>query len=127
MRADRHMAKARRLEESVRGKLDLGDDAELIIWGCIHGGAQLLNVMFHRHGFTADGDDMIHTWVPELTRPVPAQLAEFVDTLKRIEALGPRHVRGFEPCPADVVAACLADFRRLKAIAAGALGEVAGA
>jgi hypothetical protein len=121
MRAEQHMAKAQRLEDSRRTKLDTEKDHELVVWSCIHGGAQLLNVVLHRFGVTDDDFDMIHTWVPDPPTGVPDTLTDFFDTLRRIEALGPRFVRGCEPWSADVGRQCLADYAALKASAENAL------
>ena len=94
MRPDEHWDKAQRLENTRLGKLDPDEDCELLIWSCIHGGAQLLNVILHRAGVTDENFDMIHTWVPELGRPVPDALKPVFETLARIEvtwaALRPR-------------------------------------
>src|ERR1700737_5512204 len=70
MQPDEHWDKAQRLENTRLGKLDPDADCELFIWSCIHGGAQLLNVILHRAGVTDENFDMIHTWMPELGRPV---------------------------------------------------------
>jgi hypothetical protein len=120
MRPDEHWDKAQRLENSRLGKLDPDEDCELLIWSCIHGGAQLLNVILHSAGVTDESDDMIHTSVPELGRPVPDAQKPLFEALARIEALGPRFVRGAEPWDSEVGRRCLADYAALKA-AAGAM------
>jgi hypothetical protein len=70
MRAEDHWEKSQHLENSRLRKLDPNADYELLIWSCIHGGAQLLNVILHRTGVTSDDYDMIHTSVP-FTFPTP--------------------------------------------------------
>lgn len=125
MRPDEHWDKAQRLEATRLKKLDRDEDCELLIWSCIHGGAQLLNVILHRTGLTAESFDMIHTWVPELNRPVPEALTPVFATLARIEALGPRFVRGAEPWDPEIGRRCLADYASIQADAYAALGIAA--
>ena len=121
MRAEDHWEKARRLENSRLDKLDPNGDAELSIWSCIHGGAQLLNVVLHCAGATGENFDMIHTNVPDPTYAVPESLQPIFAALSRIEALGPRFVRGAEPWSSEVARQCLADYALVKAAAAAAL------
>jgi hypothetical protein len=121
MRPDEHWAKAQRLEGTRLRTLDPDEDSELVIWSCIHGGAQLLNVILHRVGVTEESFDMIHTTVPELGRHVPQAQKPVFEALARIESLGPRFVRGAEPWDSEVGRRCLADYAMLKAAAAGVL------
>ena len=121
MRPEDHWDKAQRLENTRVGKLDSDGDCELLVWSCIHGGAQLLNVILHRAGVTDDNFDMIHTWVPELSRPVPDALKPVIDALARIEALGPRFVRGAELWNSAIGRQCLSDYAVVKAAAAAAI------
>jgi hypothetical protein len=121
MQPDEHWDKAQRLENTRLGKLDPDEDYELVIWSCIHGGAQLLNLILHRAGITDESFDMIHTWVPELGRPVPDALRPVFDRLARIESLGPRFVRGVEPWNPEVGRRCLDDYAALKAAAEAAI------
>jgi hypothetical protein len=123
MRPNDHWDKAQRLEATRLNKLDRDEDCELLVWSCIHGGAQLLNVILHRTGFTNESFDMIHTWVPELNRPVPEALTSVFAALARIEALGPRFVRGAEPWDPEIGKRCLADYALVKASASAALTE----
>ena len=116
MRAEEHWDKAARLEGS-RKRLDDRDDYEMIIWSCIHGGAQLANVFLHRRGVTAEGEDQIHTDVPVLRQELPRDVADFFAVLKSIEKLGPRFIRGFEPTDPAVVKGCLDAYEKLKALA----------
>ncbi len=121
MRAEDHWDKAQRLENSRLTKLDPNQDCELMVWSCIHGGAQLLNVILHRAGVTEDNFDMIHTWVPDLHVAVPDKLKPVFAALARIEALGPRFVRGAESWDHEVGRQCLADYALVKAAASAAL------
>lgn len=121
MRAEDHWEKAQHLENSRIGKLDPNADYELLIWSCIHGGAQLLNVILHRARVTADDFDMIHTSVPDFTFQIPDAHKPVFEALARIEALGPRFVRGAESWNVDVGRRCLADYAVVKAAAAAAL------
>jgi hypothetical protein len=121
MRPDEHWAKAQRLENTRLRTLDPDEDSELLIWSCIHGGAQLLNVILHRAGVTDERFDMMHTSVPDLGRHVPDAQKRVFEALARIEALGPRFVRGAEPWDSEVGRRCLADYAVLKAAAATAI------
>ena len=121
MRPDDHWDKAQRLEDTRLRTLDPDKDCELFIWSCIHGGAQLLNVILHRAGVTDDKFDMIHTWVPELSRPVPDALKPVFEALARIESLGPRFVRGAEPWNSEIGRRCLADYASVKAAASATI------
>jgi hypothetical protein len=121
MRAEDHWNKAQRLENSRLTGLDPDEDCELTIWSCIHGGAQLLNVILHRGGVTDENFDMIHTWVPDLPRPVPDALQPVFAALARIESLGPRFVRGADSWSSEVGRQCLADYGVVKAAAKAAL------
>jgi hypothetical protein len=120
MRAEDHWKKAQRLENSRRTKLDPNEDCELTVWSCIHGGAQLLNVILHRTGVTEDNFDMIHTWTPDLPVTVPEKLKPVFAALARIEALGPRFVRGAESWNYEVGRQCLADYEVVKTAASNA-------
>jgi hypothetical protein len=121
MQPDEHWDKAQRLENTRLGKLDPDADCELFIWSCIHGGAQLLNVILHRAGVTDESFDMIHTSVPELGHPVPDALKPLFEALARIESLGPRFVRGAESWDPKVGRRCLADYAALRAAADAAI------
>jgi hypothetical protein len=117
MRAEEHWDKAARLEASRKRGLNHQDDYEIIIWSCIHGGAQLANVFLHRHGITPDSQDQIHTDVPELKQELPPHVVDFLGVLKSIEDLGPRFIRGFEPMESSVVTGCLESYEKLKTLA----------
>jgi len=121
MRPEDHWQKAQHLESTRTGKLDINDDCELVVWSCIHGGAQLLNVILHRAGVTDEAFDMIHTSVPEVSWDVPQAQKPIFAALSRIEALGPRFVRGAESWRPEVGRQCLADYELLKVAAAAAL------
>src|SRR5271156_2820720 len=121
MRAEDHWEKAQRLENSRLRKLDANADYELLIWSCIHGGAQLLNVILHSADITAHDFDMIHTSVPEFTFHIPDMHKPVFEALARIEALGPRFVGGPESWTADVAHLFLTDCAFVKPAAAAAL------
>jgi hypothetical protein len=123
MRAEDHWEKAQHLEHSRLRRLDPNADYELVIWSCIHGGAQLLNVILHHTGVTADDFDMIHTSVPESTFHIPDTHKPVFEALARIEALGPRFVRGAETWDVDVGRRCLADYAIVKAAAASSIAN----
>lgn len=126
MRIEDHWAKARRLEATRNKKLNTRDDYEIVIWSCIHGGAHLVNVALHRLGVTEESFDLIHSDIPELNRPVPPDAAAMLATLKSIETLGPRFVRGIEPPDPAAVKACLAAYDKVKAFAAKLLRQQKG-
>lgn len=112
-----------RLEATRLGKLDTAEDYEIVIWSCIHGGAHLANVALHRMGVTDESFDLIHSNIPEHDLKGPAPLAELLATLKSIEDLGPRFVRGIEPIDRAAVQACLAAYAKVKGYAEAALGR----
>ena len=117
MRIEDHWAKARRLEATRNWKLDTRADHEIVIWSCIHGGAHLANVILHRLGVTEDSFDLIHSDIPDLNRAVPPEAAAMLATLKSIETLGPRFVRGIEPPDPATIKACLAAYGKVRAFA----------
>jgi hypothetical protein len=117
MRIQDHWAKAMRLEATRTAKLDKHDDYELVIWTCIHGGAHLANVALHKLGITEDSFDLIHSNIPELNRTLPAEAAGMLATLKSIEDLGPRFVRGSERIKPQDVDSCLSAYSKVKAFA----------
>lgn len=121
MRAQEHWDKAARLEASRARAMNAEEDYEMIIWSCIHGGAQLANVVLHRREITGESEDQIHTDVPELKRELPHDVADFLAVLKSIENLGPRFIRGIEPIDPGVVKSCLDSYEQLKALARQAL------
>lgn len=121
MRAEDHWEKAQRLENSRLRTLDPNADYELLIWSCIHGGAQLLNVLLHCTGVTPVDFDMIYTSVPEISFPIPDMHTPVFEALARIETLGPRFVRGAKSWEADVGQRCLADYATVKAAAANSM------
>ena len=117
MRSEDHWAKASRLERTRSTRLDGGEDYEIVIWSCIHGGAHLANVALHGLGVTEESFDIIHSDIPEMNRALPPEASAMLATLKSIETLGPRFVRGIEPPDPAVVAACLAAYGKVKAFA----------
>jgi hypothetical protein len=123
MRIEDHWNKAMRLEATRTGKLDTDEDYEIVIWSCIHGGAHLANVVLHKMGITEEGFDLIHSNIPEHDLKGPAPMAELLATLKSIEDLGPRFVRGIEPIDGTAVRGCLTAYARVKAYAEAALGR----
>jgi hypothetical protein len=122
MRIEEHWSKAERLEHTRSGKLDITEDYEIVIWSCIHGGAHLANVVLHKLGVTEEDFDLIHSDIPELNRIVPPEAAAMLATLKSIETLGPRFVRGIEPPDRVTVDSCLAAYSKVKTIAVKLLG-----
>jgi len=126
MRIEDHWAKARRLERTRSGKLDTRDDYEIVIWSCIHGGAHLANVALHQLGVTEESFDLIHSDIPELNRAVPPDAAEMLATLKSIEMLGPRFVRGIEPVDPAAMKSCLAAYDKVRAFAEKLIGKNGG-
>ncbi len=121
MRAQAHWDKAARLEASRARGMQAEEDYEMIIWSCIHGGAQLVTILLHQRRITDESQDQIHTDVPEIAREVPPDVAEYLAVLKSIEKLGPRFIRGIEPIDGSVVRDCLASYEKLKAGALKAL------
>lgn len=123
MRAEDHWNKAMRLEATRKQKLDATQDYEIVIWSCIHGSAHLANIALHELGITGEGFDLIHSNIPEHNLQTPAAAAEMLATLKSIEDLGPRFVRGIEPFDLKAVEACLAAYDKVKRFAESALNR----
>jgi hypothetical protein len=126
MRIEDHWAKALRLEATRSGKLDTRDDYEIVVWSCIHGGAHLANVALHRLGVTEESFDLIHSDIPEMNRELPPEAAAMLATLKSVETLGPRFVRGIEPPDPAAVQACLAAYDKVKAFAERVMNQKGG-
>ena len=123
MRAEDHWKKAMRLEATRKQKLSATEDCEIVIWSCIHGGAHLANIALHELGVTGESFDLIHSNIPEHNLQVPRAAAEMLATLKSIEDLGPRFVRGIEPPDMKAIEACLAAYDRVKAFAETAISR----
>ena len=117
MRIEDHWMKAMRLEATRKQKLDQSDDYEIVIWSCIHGGAHLANIALHKLGVSDESFDLIHSNIPEHDLRGPDGVAEMLATLKSIEDLGPRFVRGIEPLDAKALEACLAAYDKVKSFA----------
>lgn len=117
MRIEDHWNKAMRLEATRTQKLDRLEDYEIVIWSCIHGGAQLANIVLHKLGVTPEGFDLIHSNVPEHNLQASGAVNEMLATLRSIEELGPRFVRGIEAFDSNDVEACLAAYNRVKSFA----------
>jgi hypothetical protein len=117
MRIDDHWNKAMRLEATRKQKLNQTEDYEIVIWSCIHGGAHLANVALHKLGVTNEDFDLIHSNIPEHNLQPPIAAAEMLATLRSIEDLGPRFVRGVEPLDMKAVEACLAAYNEIKSFA----------
>jgi hypothetical protein len=126
MRIEDHWNKALRLEATRKRKLDRQEDYEIVIWSCIHGGAHLANIALHKLGVTDESFDLIHSNIPEHDLKGPAPVAEMLATLKSIEDLGPRFVRGIEPFDIKAVDACLAAYDKVKGYAEAALKRTGG-
>src|SRR5207302_10682550 len=109
-----HWHEAMRLEATRTQKLDAPDDYELVIWSCIHGGAHLANIALHKLGVTDESFDLIHSNIPEHNLKGPAPVAELLATLKSIEDLGPRFVRGIEPFDEKAMKQCVAAYDKVK-------------
>jgi hypothetical protein len=114
-----HLRKASRIERSRMARLDASDDYELIIWSCIHGGAHLLNAALHAAGLTESEQDYIRSDKidPGLALPVP--VADVVKSLRSIEALGAKFVRGGEVPESATVRSCIDAYDAAKRVAEG--------
>src|SRR5258706_15195276 len=126
MRIEDHWNKAMRLEATRKQKLNQTEDYEIVIWSCIHGGAHLANIALHKLGVTEESFDLIHSNIPEHDLQAPAEVGAMLATLKSIEDLGPRFVRGIEPLDMKAVEACLAAYDKVKSFAEGALNRQGG-
>jgi len=123
MRIEDHWNKAMRLEATRKQKLDQTEDYEIVIWSCIHGGAHLANIALHRLGVTEESFDLIHSNVPEHNLQAPDAASEMLATLRSIEDLGPRFVRGIEPLDMKAVEACLVAYHKVKNFAEATLNR----
>jgi hypothetical protein len=90
----------------------------LIIWCCIHGSNQLLNVILHAQGLTSDDCDQVHSNQPEYCGSTTPEVDEVMATMQAIEGFGPRFVRGNEPWAVEEGEQCLSLYARVKQIAA---------
>ncbi len=117
MRADQHLAKAKRIENTMMQKLDLNKDYEIFIWCCIHASNQLFNVALHKQGLTKDDVDQIHSNIPEYRGSRTAEIDRIIALMEKIEMLGPRYVRGCEPWDQKIGEECLQNFRLIKQVA----------
>jgi hypothetical protein len=123
MRIEDHWRKAMRLEATRQEKLSASDDYEVVIWGCIHGGAHLANIALHQLGVTDESFDLIHSDIPEHNLQGPVEVADMLAILKSIEDLGPRFVRGIEPLDMNAVRACLDAYGKVRSFAEAALNR----
>lgn len=123
MRIEDHWNKAMRLEATRTQKLDRNEDYEILIWSCIHGGAHLANIALHKMGVTDESFDLIHSNIPEHNLPGGDAVVGMLATLKSIEDLGPRFVRGIEPLDLEAMEVCLAAYAQVKTFAEMALME----
>ena len=95
MKAERHRAKAERLERSL-AKCRPGD-YEMIIDGAMLAVTHWINLAFHTLALTDDDSDVVHAYFETAFDRQHFDLvagAEFLDCLEEIETLRPLHARG---------------------------------
>ena len=95
MKAERHRAKAERLERSL-AKCRPGD-YEMIIDGAMLAVTHWINMAFHTLALTDDDSDVVHAYFETAFDRQHFGLvagAEFLDGLEGIETLRPLHARG---------------------------------
>ena len=97
MRAEDHLAAARRIEASLQRCEP--DDHEMRIEGAMLAGSHRLNALLHRNAITPHPTDLMHTYlltVNEFDRLALAEPAAMA-ALRQIEKLRPAWVRGNHP------------------------------
>ncbi|QGP90995.1 hypothetical protein MGLY_03180 [Neomoorella glycerini] len=114
MRVEDHIAKAKRIEDTMMQKLDLKEDYETVIENCMLAGTHLLNAVLHKLGITEDNFDLLHSDKPKLDRQVDPEVAEIMAAMKYIEDLRPYHVRGVDPWQPEKGEKCLLSYRKVK-------------
>ena len=94
MKVTDHMTKAKRIEQTMLGKLDPDADYEIYVEACMLAGTHLLNAVLHQYAVTDDRSDLLHSDKPALKAPVPFELRPLFDAMKFIEDLRPGYLRG---------------------------------
>lgn len=94
MKPENHRVKAERIERSL--ELLTNDDWEMRIEAAMLAGTHWANYMLHRHGVSAQGEDIVHTsmCVVNTLRKYSLVEPELLEQLAEIEELRPLHVRG---------------------------------
>ena len=124
MKAEQHRDKAERIERSLQQLRD--DDWEIRIEAAMLAGTHWANYALHRHGISADGEDIVHTsmCVVNTLRKYSLLEGELLQQLAEIEVLRPLHVRGdadgSHAAAAQALALLAAIGRRARQVGAGA-------
>ncbi|MDP6788591.1 MAG: hypothetical protein QGI13_15850 [Rhodospirillales bacterium] len=95
MNAQRHRAKAQRIERSLAKCR--ADDYEIVIDGAMLAATHWINAAFHIADLTDDDSDVVHAYFETAFDRQHFGLvagAEFLDGLEEIETLRPLHARG---------------------------------
>lgn len=97
MTPDHHRARAERIERSLDLLTD--DDWEMRIEAAMLAGTHWANHALHRHGVSAEGEDIVHTsmCVVNTLRKYAIVERELLEQLAEIEELRPLYVRGDLP------------------------------
>ena len=97
MRAEDHLAAARRIEASLQRCEP--DDHEMRIEGAMLAGSHRLNALLHRSAITPDETDLMHSYLLTVNEFDRLSLAEpaAMAALREIEKLRPAWVRGNHP------------------------------
>ncbi len=74
MRIADHVTKARRIEKTMKRKLDRDADYEIFVETCMLAGTHWLNALLHKLAITAESSDLLHSDKPPLPGPIAAEL-----------------------------------------------------
>ena len=124
MRIRYHIAKAERIEQTLR-KLSIVDDYEMVIESCMLAATHYFNAAMHAAGITHEMQDQAHTARPPLDflkTPLTPDLAQGAQALAFIENTRKHHIRGGAPYDADLVDNCLKSLAEAKKIFLAVVG-----
>ena len=121
MKLGDHLAKARRIEATMSGKLNRDQDYELYLEGYMLAGTHLLNAILHKFAVTRDEHDLLHSDKPRLEAPVEARLRPLFEAMKYIEDLRSGYLRGTKPWSIEDGRQCERCYQQVKRFAEEAL------
>jgi hypothetical protein len=116
-----HVTKARRIEKTMKRKLDRDADYEIFVETCMLAGTHWLNALLHKLAITAESSDLLHSDKPPLPGPIAAELQPYFAAMKLIEDLRPGYLRGTKTWSADDGRQCMECYQRVKAYVQKAL------
>lgn len=115
MRIADHVTKARRIEETMKRKLDRDGDYEIFVEACMLAGTHWLNAVLHKLSITNEGSDLLHSDKPPLPGSPRPELRPYFAAMKFIEDLRPGYLRGTKTWSANDGKRCLECYQQVKA------------